>query len=286
MKIIVTGANGQLGSDICEVLRNEGHEVIEWIHEKVDITDSLLTKQLLLEINPQVLINPAAYHHVDKCQGNPDMAFKVNATAPANLAQVCKQIDALFIHISTDYVFDGQKQAPYIETDCANPLNNYGISKLAGEKMILNSGCKSAVVRTSGLYGLNSCRAKGGKNFIELMLSLAEAGKPIRVVDDERVSPTYTKDLAFQISRLLNIKNSEIFHATAEGSCSWYEFAKTIFQLKNISANLNIANPSEFVAKVNRPKYSVLENYNIKKLGVNVMREWQQALDEYLSVRK
>lgn len=286
MKIAVTGANGQLGSDICEVLRKENHEVIELNHDDFDIINYEFVSAMLKNIKPDVLINPAAYHHVEKCQNDPDMAFSVNATAPFNMAKVCKELDAMFIHISTDYVFDGLKNSPYLETDCANPLNNYGISKLAGEQMIATTGCRYLVIRTSGLYGVNPCRAKGGKNFVELMLSLAEAGKPIRVVDDEKVSPTFTLDLARQISTLLTIKDSGICHATAEGNCSWYEFASAIFELANVDANLSKADPSEFAIKVNRPKYSVLENHFLKTKKVNTMRDWKDSLREYLLLRK
>jgi dTDP-4-dehydrorhamnose reductase len=285
MKIAVTGANGQLGSDICKVLTQEGHDVVELNHDSFDIINYEFVEAMLKDIKPDVLINPAAYHHVEKCQNDPDMAFSVNATAPFNMAKICKELNALFIHISTDYVFDGLKNAPYIETDQAIPLNNYGISKLAGEQMIATTGCRYLVMRTSGLYGINPCRAKGGKNFVELMLSLAEAGKPIRVVDDERVSPTFTLDLARQIVSVLTIKDSGICHATAEGSCSWYDFASAIFELTNVDANLNKANPGEFAIKVNRPSYSVLENHFLKTRKLNVMREWKDSLREYLSLR-
>jgi len=201
------------------------------------------------------------------------------------MAKVCKELNALFIHISTDYVFDGLKNAPYIESDCAKPLNNYGISKLAGEQMIATTNCRHLIMRVSGLYGLNPCRAKGGKNFVELMLSLAEAGKPIRVVDDEKVSPTFTLDIAKQISKLLTVKDSGICHSTSEGSCSWYEFAKAIFEISKIDANLSKANPGEFAIKVNRPGYSVLENHFLKSRNLNVMRNWREALEDYLLKR-
>ena len=285
MKIAVTGANGQLGSDICSVLKQEGHEVIELNHDEFDIINYEFVQAILKDIKPDVLVNPAAYHHVEKCQNDPDMAFSVNASAPFNMAKVCIEFDALFIHISTDYVFDGNKLAPNLESDCPAPLNNYGISKLAGELMIRNSGCRHLIVRTSGLYGINPCRAKGGKNFVELMLSLAEAGKPIRVVDDEKVSPTFTLDLARQISKILDVKDSGICHATAEGNCSWYEFATAIFELANADANLSMAAPSEFAVKVNRPKYSVLENHFLKSRNLNEMRNWKDSLREYLSLR-
>ena len=285
MKIAVTGANGQLGSDICKVLTQEGHDVVELNHDSFDIINYEFVEAMLKDVKPEVLINPAAYHHVEKCQNDPDMAFSVNATAPFNMAKICKELNTLFIHISTDYVFDGLKNAPYIETDQAKPLNNYGISKLAGEQMIATTGCRYLVMRTSGLYGINPCRAKGGKNFVELMLSLAEAGKPIRVVDDERVSPTFTLDLARQITSVLTIKDSGICHATAKGSCSWYEFASAIFELTNVDANLSKANPGEFAIKVNRPSYSVLENQFLKSRKLNVMREWKDSLREYLSLR-
>jgi len=187
--------------------------------------------------------------------------------------------------VSTDYVFDGSKGSPYIEEDNPLPLNAYGITKLAGEHFVRATMAKHFVIRTSGLYGASPCRAKGGLNFIELMLKLARERGEVRVVDSEVVSPTSTAELAQQIVQLSRSECYGLYHATAEGSCSWYEFAREIFAITDTPVRLNIAGANEFPAKVARPKYSVLENRALKTHGLNAFKPWQDALHKYLGNR-
>jgi len=209
----------------------------------------------------------------------------VNALGPRNLADVACQIGAVLIHVSTDYVFDGSKKTPYLEDDPAAPLNAYGNSKLAGEIFIRATAAKYFILRTSALYGRNPCRAKKGRNFVDLMLKLADERDEVRVVNDEVVSPTSTLELARQIVVLSQTDNFGLYHATAEGSCTWYEFARKIFDFADVKINLVVAAPNEFLLKVPRPKYSVLENNGLKVLGLNSFQAWDEGLRSYLAFK-
>jgi dTDP-4-dehydrorhamnose reductase len=195
---------------------------------------------------------------------------------------VAERLGALVIHVSTDYVFDGGKNQPYVETDCPQPLNVYGTSKLAGEHFVSSLCSRHFVLRTSALYGKNPCRAKGGLNFVELMRKLAREGKEIKVVDSEFVTPTSTVDVARQVVKLSECDAYGLYHATSEGNCSWYEFANEIFALSGLRPSLKVASPSDFPSKVRRPSYSVLENAGLNAIGMNVFRPWQEGLKEYL----
>ena len=227
-------------------------------------------------------MNTAAYHQVDKCEAEPAEAFAVNGIGAWNLAKASLKNDFYLIHISTDYVFDGAKQQPYIESDCPSPVNAYGNTKVAGEFFISSTAKRYLIMRTSGLYGTNPCRAKGGMNFVQLMLKLAAERDEIRVVDHEVLTPTSTLEVARQILALSRSNAYGICHATAEGVCSWYRFAQQVFKLKNTDINLQIAGPNEFPAKTPRPEYSVLENEFLKKRGLNVFKSWEEGLKEYL----
>jgi dTDP-4-dehydrorhamnose reductase len=225
-------------------------------------------------------------HHVENCEKDPLRAYEVNALGAKNLAIVAQELDAKLVHISTDYVFDGSRMQPYVEDDPAIPLNVYGNTKLAGEAFIQGVGRKYFILRTSALYGKNPCRAKGGRNFVELMLKLACERDEIRVVDDEVVSPTSTAELAKQIVVLSRTDHYGLYHATAEGNCSWYEFAKTIFEMTDTKVKLRIAAANEFPMKVPRPKYSVLENARLKSHGLNSFKDWEEGLRVYLSLQE
>jgi len=228
--------------------------------------------------------NTAAMHHVEKCECEPAVAHAVNALGPRNVGLVSREIGAVFVHLSTDYVFDGAKKTPYEETDPARPLNVYGNTKLAGEYFARSATPKHFVLRTSALYGSAPCRAKGGLNFVDLMLKLAREKGEVRVVDSEVVTPTSTRELAQQIVSLSRSDAYGLYHATAEGTCSWYEFAREIFSVARTPCRLMIASPNEFPAKVPRPCYSVLENRALKAQGLNRFRPWQVGLREYLSM--
>lgn len=236
----------------------------------------------LQDRKPELIINTAAMHHVESCEREPERAWAVNALGAKNLALVAEQLGAVLMHVSTDYVFDGYKRTPYEEDDGPCPLNMYGNTKLAGEYLVRSTAAKHFVLRTSGLYGRRPCRAKGGLNFIELMLKLARERGKVRVVDDEFVSPTSTLELARQLLVLSRSETYGLYHATAEGSCSWYEFAREIFAQTNTAVTLEVARSDEFPAKVPRPKYSVLENRKLKAHGFNKFRAWQEGLEEYL----
>jgi dTDP-4-dehydrorhamnose reductase len=187
------------------------------------------------------------------------------------------------MHVSTDYVFDGSKDSPYEESDAPNPLNVYGNTKLSGEYFVRSTLEKHFVVRTSAIYGRSPCRAKGGLNFIELMLKLARERDEVRVVDSEFITPTSTAELARQMVALSRSDFYGLYHATAEGSCSWYEFAREVFERTKTKVSLKVAGPNEFPAKVSRPKYSVLENGALKCHKLNIFKPWQEGVHEYLS---
>ena len=284
MKIAVIGANGQLGTDVVSAFSKEGHDVSALTHSDIELSDlDSVTKQLKTG-GADVVVNTAAMHNVDNCEKDPQRAFAVNAVGARNLSLVANDLGAKLIHVSTDYVFDGAKRTPYEESDAPNPLNVYGNSKLAGEYFVRNTAEKHFVVRTSAIYGKSPCRAKGGLNFIDLMLKLSRERSEVRVVDSEVVTPTSTSEIASQIVVLSKSDAYGLYHATAEGSCSWYEFAKEIFSLTNTKITLKIADPKEFPAKVRRPQYSVLENRSLNRNRINLFKPWQQGLREYLAI--
>ena len=285
MKVAVIGANGQLGSDLVAAFSGNGDAVRGLTHSEVEVSDLQSVSQALKDFQPQVIVNTAAMHHVENCESEPEKAFAVNALGPRNLAIVARDLGAVLMHVSTDYVFDGGKGSPYVEEDNPRPLNAYGITKLAGEHFVRATTEKHFVIRTSGLYGKSPCRAKGGLNFIELMLKLAKERGEVRVVDSEVVTPTSTAELAQQMVQLSRSDCYGLYHATAEGSCSWYEFAREIFTVTDTAVRLKVAAPGEFPAKVARPKYSVLENRALKSRGLNMFRPWQDALHKYLGNR-
>ena len=282
MRIAVIGANGQLGNDVLRAFARHGDEVCPLTHSEIEIADVDSVSRTLQETKPDIVVNTAAMHHVEKCEEEPSKAFAVNALGARNLALVTQEMRSVLMHVSTDYVYDGRKGDPYEEQDAPQPLNVYGNSKLAGEYFVRSVTEKHFVLRTSALYGKSACRAKGGRNFIQLMLKLAKERDEIRVVDSEVVSPTSTAELAQQLVRLSRSDCYGLYHATAEGSCSWFKFAQTIFSLTKTPTKLNVAGPDEFPAKVPRPKYSVLENSALKRQGLNEFGLWQNGLRTYL----
>jgi dTDP-4-dehydrorhamnose reductase len=283
MKIAVIGADGQLGTDVVKAFAANGDEVSPLTHADIELADKESVAKTLGELRPNVIVNTAAMHHVDKCEADPEKAFVVNGLGSRNLALTAKEIGATLMHVSTDYVFDGEKAAPYVESDAPRPLNAYGNSKLAGEYFVRSTVKEHFVLRTSAVYGKSPCRAKGGLNFIELMLKLARERGEVKVVDNEIVSPTSTRDIARQIVALSRSDAYGLYHGTAEGSCSWHAFAREIFDRTSTKVNLMVAGPNEFPIKVPRPKYSVLENAGLKKIGLNKYRTWQEGLQEYFS---
>jgi dTDP-4-dehydrorhamnose reductase len=285
MKVAVIGGNGQLGRDVSSVFSTEGHAVTDLTHQDIEISSLESVRTVLAALRPEVVVNTAAFHNVDKCEAEPALAFAINGIGARNLAQITEEAGATILHISTDYVFDGQKGTPYVEEDMPSPLNVYGNTKISGEFFVRSTNPRHFVVRVSAIYGESPCRAKGGLNFVELMLKLSRERKELRVVDDEFVTPTPTAQIAQQLVALSRSTDYGLYHATAEGSCSWYEFAAAIFELTSTKVGLEPARPGEFPAKVARPKYSVLENQALKNKSLNVFSHWREGLEKYLARR-
>lgn len=281
MKVAIAGANGQLGMDLVQVFV-VSDEVHALSHADLELSDRDSVVQCLTDLQPDVVINTAAMHNVENCEANPAQAFAVNTLGCRNLALVTRDLGAVLVHISTDYVFDGEKRSPYLEDDNPLPLNVYGNSKLAGEHFVRTINPHHFVCRTSALYGKNPCRAKGGRNFVDLMLKLGHERGTVRVVDSETVSPTSTWQLALQVKALSESNEYGLYHTTSEGECSWYEFAREIFSQAHIKVDVQRASLNEFPSKVPRPRYSVLENRCLKQLGLNQFSRWEDGLREYL----
>jgi dTDP-4-dehydrorhamnose reductase len=284
MKIAVIGSNGQLGSDIVRILEKNNIEVIKLNHQNIEIADIESVRLALnRNVDLQMVINTAAMHNVPNCEKDPQKAFDVNAMGVWNLARVIEENNLTLIHISTDYVFSGHKNIPYLESDLPNPLNVYGVSKLSGEYFVRQTSKRHFILRVSGIYGESPCRAKGS-NFVELMLKLSQEREEVRVVDDEVLTPTYTLEIANQIYYMIK-KGADYgtYHLSAEGSCSWYEFTKKIFEITKSKTRLSIANPNEFASSIKRPKYSVLKNQMLIQQKMNRFCHWSEGLKDYLS---
>jgi dTDP-4-dehydrorhamnose reductase len=278
----VLGASGQLGHDL--LAQCAADDAVGLDHEQIEITDAEAVRQTLDGLRPRIVINTAAFHNVPRCETEEETAFAVNAVAPRHLARTCTALGARLVQLSTDYVFDGAKGAPYVETDRPNPLNVYGTSKLAGEHAVLGEGGDHQVVRSSGLYGLWPCRAKGG-NFIDTMFRAARERPEVRVVNDEILTPTSASHLAAQIRVLALDGPPGLFHATAQGSCSWYEFARVIFEVAELTTPLVPTTVAALPSPVRRPTYSVLDNAALRAAGLDHMRPWREALEDHLARR-
>jgi dTDP-4-dehydrorhamnose reductase len=285
-RILLIGANGQLGSDLRGVLIQDGHEVIPRVHAELDICNAAAVSAELLHLRPEVVINTAAFHRVEDCETTkPDLAFSVNAVGVRNVALSCASVGAVLVHFSTDYVFSGRDAVrPYVETDAPDPLSVYGTSKLAGELLIAAVLDRYFTVRTCGLYGVAGSSGKGA-NFVETMLQKAAQGQAVRVVHDQVLTPTSTFDLASAVSQLIRTDSYGLYHVTSEGQCSWYEFARGIFELERIHANLTPVRTDDFPSPVKRPTYSVLSKEKLLSVTKKPMRHWSDALARYLRAR-
>lgn len=283
-KLIVTGCNGQLGRAINNLYK--GNSEIELINTDVpalasdevralDITDIDAVMKLFEEVQPYGVINCAAYTAVDACETNYDIAFKVNVLGPRNLAIAAQKNGAKIVHISTDYVFDGTKETPYVESDSVCPQSVYGETKAEAEKYVSMMSDKFFILRTAWLYG-------DGKNFVKTMLRLSEDHEEVRVVNDQFGSPTSAEELAKAIDSLLFTDNYGIYHATCEGSCNWAEFAEEIFRLAGKSTRVVGITTAEYNAPANRPAHSVLENRMLKAVGGYMFCDWHDAIVKYI----
>lgn len=280
MKVLITGANGQLGREVARQLRGqEAYRVISCNRDDLDITNIQQVMEVMTYHKVNVVINCAAYTAVDQAEEDVETAYKVNAIGAKNLAISCEKIGAKLIHISTDYVFDGKISSPRREDDQTNPQTVYGKSKLLGEEYIKTFSSKYFIVRTAWLYG-------DGPNFVRTMLKLAKTHEKINVVGDQYGSPTSAKELAKVIIKLMATEHYGTFHGVCQGSCSWFDFASKIFELMDINIKVNKVTSNEFVRPAPRPQYSVLDNLILRLYGMDSFKDWEEALEDYLNANK
>lgn len=277
MLTLIIGSQGMLGQEIKEAFRKE--KIICWDKNDIDITEKKEANKKILALNPDIIVNCAAYNAVDKCEENPKIANDINGYAPGNLSKIAKSLNIPLVHFSSGYVFDGEKNDGYKEYDVPHPLSKYAKSKLLGELEIQKNTDKAYVIRTNLLFGRPALSAEGKKSFIEIMLNLAKGKNKIEAVADEISNPTYARDMAIATYELVMKKYPfGIYHLINNGSASWYDFAKEIFKIKNISIDVNPVLSEKFPRPAKRPKNSSLLNTKFPAL-----RNWQDALREYLN---
>ncbi len=283
MKILITGGHGQLGSDVSSLL-GRTHDVFSYGSRELDISDREKLNSVLSIHQPDVLVNCAAYTAVDDCETKKEQAWKVNAEGPENLAKAMEAVRGRIIHISTDYVFDGNKPSTegYNEDDPVAPLSEYGKSKLAGEKAIAAHSSNYLILRTAWLYGWQ------GKNFLKTMLqlALADPARELKVVDDQYGSLTWTATLARQIQAVLSSDLQGIAHATAEGASTWYQGACYFLDSMEVPYNITPCSTAEYPTPAHRPANSILENRKLKQAGLSVFNSWQKDIDQYVKLYK
>lgn len=275
-KIIVTGANGQLGRAVNQQYAGSAeYELINTDVDELDITRIESVMDLVRGVQPYAIINCAAYTAVEACEQEEDLAFRINAIGARNLSIAASETGAKLVHVSTDYVFDGNGSRPYRETDPVGPQGAYGRTKLAGENFVKEFSDRHFIVRTAWLYG-------DGKNFVKTMLRLSETNDVVRVVKDQVGSPTSAVELAKAIAYLLPTENYGLFHGTCEGDCSWAQFTEEIFRLAGRKTKVEPITSEEYGAAVKRPAYSILENYMFKMTTDYMFADWHDAIAEYL----
>ncbi|STO36084.1 dTDP-4-dehydrorhamnose reductase [[Flavobacterium] thermophilum] len=280
MKVVVTGAKGQLGTDLVHLLADKGYEVYGYGREELDITNFDQVKQIIGKVNPDVVIHTAAYTKVDLAESEPDQAFAINAYGTRNVAVASEKVGAKLVYVSTDYVFDGTANVPYHEFAPTNPLSVYGKSKLAGEQFVRDLHSKFFIVRTSWVYG------KHGNNFVKTMLKLAQERDELMVVHDQIGCPTYTVDLANCVLELIQTEKYGVYHVSNSGHCSWYEFAKAIFEEAGIKVKVNPCTTKDFPRPAPRPAYSVFEHMALRLNGFKEMPNWRDSLKSFLEIIK
>ena len=282
MEILIIGCNGQLGSEMVSQCEKENHSVKGIDFPEIDISNYSKTEKKIIRLKPEIIINCAAYTSVDLCETNQKEAFSVNSKGIENIASSAKTIDAKVIHISTDYVFDGLKKSPYVESDIANPQTIYGKSKLEGEGRLSDTMEKYFIFRIAWLYGIK------GSNFVKTIYKSAlvnsKKNLPLKVVDDQFGSPTYTQDVCKQIISVIKTDNYGLFHCTNEGRCSWFEFANHIVKLFKIPIEVIPCSTEEFPRLAKRPHNSVLENQRLKSLNMNIMGFWKTAFNHFFEI--
>lgn len=284
MRILLIGGTGQLGGDL--VRNNPGHDLVVPGREELDVVRTDQVSTALAVYRPELVINCAAFHNVPLCETRPDAAFQTNCVAMRDLAVACRHFGARLLTFSSDYVFGGDRREPYAEDDLPQPLQIYGISRLAGEHAVLSSAPGMAIViRTCGLYGRNGARSKGG-NFVDGRIADARAGRTIEMTCEQIVAPTSSDDLSRAVFALIEEGTGldGIYHLVNAGACSWYEFTCEIVRLSGFRTSVIPVDRGGKSGEMRRPIYSVLENVRARKLGVT-LRPWQEALEEYLRIK-
>ncbi|WP_026889077.1 dTDP-4-dehydrorhamnose reductase [Clostridium beijerinckii] len=288
MKILITGCNGQLGNELQSIIKSgkaeidevsgsiRKSEVIALDVDKLDITNLTQVKEILNDVKPDVVINCAAATNVDGCEGNNDFSFRVNSIGPRNLAIICEEIGAKLVQVSTDYVFSGASNRPLTEYDLTAPYSVYGKTKLLGEQYVQQFCSKYFIVRTAWLYGYI------GKNFVYTMMRLGKEKDIIKVVDDQRGSPTHANDLAYHILKLIETEEYGIYHCTGKGECTWYEFAKIIIELCGEKCEVKPCTSEEYITPAKRPEYSSLDNMMLRSTVGDEMRDWKEAIKSFI----
>ena len=270
MQILVTGANGQLGRELAGILPGRDHKVVALDRQRLDVSDAGAVERAMEEHSPDLVINAAAYTNVDGCEKEMELAYAVNAIGPRNLAQACERRGSELLHVSTNYVFDGESERPYEPFDPPNPISAYGRTKLAGEEHVMRLTNRWYVVRSAGVYGR-------GHNFVRTMLRVAGERDSLKVKDDEFISPTYARDLAEGIAGIVEDGRYGLYHLTNAGSCSWYEFTREIFRLAGVETEVIPIPGSEDPLPAARPANGLLSSP-----GSPELRHWSEALADYL----
>ena len=278
MKVLVTGVKGQLGYDVVKDLKKRGHEPIGVDREEMDLMNNDAIREFIMNTRPEAIIHCAAYTAVDKAEEEVEVCYQVNAEATKVIAECAKELDITLIYISTDYVFDGTKEGDYVETDLPNPINVYGASKLLGEQYVQQLLEKYYIVRISWVFGEN------GNNFIKTMHRLGSERDELNIIHDQVGSPTYTADLAPLLVDMMETNKYGIYHATNEGTCSWFEFANEIFKQSDIEVKTNPIITDQYPTAAKRPMNSCMSKAKLKASGFNLLPTWQEALVSYIEL--
>jgi dTDP-4-dehydrorhamnose reductase len=283
LKVAVIGSTGQLGQDLMRVF---GDEAVGLAHQDLDVTDGVSVASAIHSLSPDWVLNTAAFHRVDDCEVNPTLAFAVNTLGACNVARAAAAVGSGVVFFSTDYVFGGQNRKrghPYEEGDSPHPLNVYGVSKGAGEQLVMQANPRHLVVRSAGLYGTATSRK--GWTFPELMLNKARTEGIVRVVTDQALSPTYTVDLAEKTKELVEQDIVGLFHLTNSGECSWFEFAREVFDLAGVEVEMEAISTEQTQRRADRPSYSALATTRLGAVGLRPLRPWEEALRGYLKAK-
>ena len=284
-KVLIFGRGGQLGVELCREFERRGYSVQSFDRQTLDISDAPRVEQAIAQSEAQIVVNAAAYNQVDIAEREPLAAFQANGLAVRNLAMACRQADARLVHYSTDYVFDGAKGSPYVETDRPHPLGAYAVSKYAGELYAQAYLADPLIIRTSGVFGPAGMFTPRG-NFVELMLRLARENRPIRVVADHVASPTYAPAMAARTGEMVEKNLRGLYHMGGGEAISWYDYAKLIFELAGISPALQPTDEREYRTAAKRPKFSALSNARLEAAGIASMPPLREAVGDYLAARK